>query len=191
MSRTDKDRPYHVRVSEGAVHHDHSRGVCTLDHPDVVDWRTRSGHRKVCAKRVTVPNACTKGDPHRDWLGNRACWTNRFEHTYDALGMRVVWVERTWVQCTRPPERIETRVEIPCECDSWLYETCYRVEASTSRCRRRCCVPRKNDARRARYSARQQIAAGLTEYHDQLADEAGDVRECEDVEFYALSALSA
>lgn len=164
MSRTDKDRPYFVREREGEVYHDHREGVCTLDDPNVIDWRARGRHRDVCAKRVTVSNVCTKDEPHRDWLGNKACWTNTFEFARNERGEAVA-VTRVWHQCTvKARERIETRPEIACECDSWLDETCYRMAPRGRGCRSDCCVSSRATSRRRRYAAKREIAQGLVEY---------------------------
>lgn len=62
MSRTDKDRPYRVKLAEyGVVEHDHRFGPCDFDPEDPQrdrDWRRRYKHWVKCNKRVKLTVTC-------------------------------------------------------------------------------------------------------------------------------------
>jgi hypothetical protein len=133
MSRTDKDRPYRIRIlDEPTIHHDHTRGECRVGDRYARYQRNRN-HYRTCAKRVVVHYTCAKDDPERPRYAQRlnkpVCWSS-----VCACPIPDAWraephdcTNRVRTQCLGHT-RIERDPEIPCVCDDFPEpETCYYV----------------------------------------------------------------
>jgi hypothetical protein len=139
MSRTEKDRPWWVQVSDLArvIEHDHTDGRCVISDDRRQRWGAFQHHRwRNCKHRVVVHFECTKAEPYvapnryRGWMdAGRTCWT-----TVCGCPVPDAWKREdshAWGRCSR--ERVQcighTRVEwdysIPCECDDWDPPTCF------------------------------------------------------------------
>lgn len=137
MSKTDKDRPYNVRVRDnGYVRHDHRSGVCIVDE-SYETWRVRRHHYRVCRKYVRVEFTCTKAEPYRGVyrLREQACWTSVCGCPIPDSWKRELHAceNRVRVGCIGHTRR-EYREDVPCACDDFPpTPTCYWVEADSER----------------------------------------------------------
>jgi hypothetical protein len=144
VSRTDKDRPYRVRIlDDPTIHHDHTLGVCRVGNR-YERWSRNRAHWRHCAKRVTVHYTCTKDDPERPrshrWysylerLNKPVCWSS-----VCACPIPDAWraephacTHRVRTQCLGHT-RVERDDSIPCACDDFPPpETCYYVSPADS-----------------------------------------------------------
>lgn len=114
MSRTDKDRPYRVRVRDEVdgyeIHHDHRSGVCRT--PSVKDESTPAPkfwrHRVRCSKYERFEYRCTEDQPlfscwtYSAWLGavRECCGHTRSVFHEDWLCSCDNWPEREEPTCT-------------------------------------------------------------------------------------------
>lgn len=127
MSRTDKDRPYWVRVLDyNLIDHDHRDGKCIISDDRRERWSMHRHHYRTCKKRVEVVEYCTKKDPHRDWNG-QTCWKYVCDEDIPDAWKR----EHHGCQKMRRVgcighKKIERDNSIPCICDDFVRPTCFR-----------------------------------------------------------------
>lgn len=132
MSRTEKDRPYWVRVADASrvIDHDHTDGRCIVSDDRRERWAAfRHHYHERCAKYERVEYTCPKDNPERPypWRIWREpdvrpiCWDRSYRvdehgnwtwHVNQCLG-HVRWVRHD---------------EIPCSCDDRVRPTCFPAE---------------------------------------------------------------
>lgn len=118
MSRTDKDRPYAVRLrdeTDGSyIDHDHRNGECIVE-PDSIRYLEFRRRQHNCNKRLIGEWFCTKKNPVRLPYNRaffifftRECWAS----WRSADGH---WLSR---QCVGHRD-VSYEPEIPCKCDNY------------------------------------------------------------------------
>lgn len=131
MSRTDKDRPYVVRLrdeTDGSyIVHDHRHGECIVE-PESIRYLEFRRRQHNCNKRLIGEWFCTKKNPVRNrwsiWLrAGVGCWAS--------------WqaADGHWLatQCVGHRD-VSYEPEIPCKCDDYPpMPTCYPTMIGANR----------------------------------------------------------
>jgi hypothetical protein len=122
MSRTDKDRPYVVRLRDDTdgsfIDHDHRNGECIVE-SESARWLELRRRRHNCNKRLVGTWFCSKKNP----VGRRYVWDP------SDRGCWARWrsVDGFWLSTQCDGHYISSYFpEIPCKCDDWPpMPTCY------------------------------------------------------------------
>lgn len=137
MSRTDKDRPYRVKLSDETlgsyIDHDHTRGYCEVapantSWHDIVNSRNHNCNKVLrgvlyCAKKSTLKVGQRLGGPGWWIYNSRDCWRSYRAWEGDPYTSDSYWVS---TQCEGHLV-VDRDTSIPCVCDEWgPYPRCDR-----------------------------------------------------------------
>lgn len=125
MSRTDKDRPYRIKVTDETlgsyVRHDHTRGYCEIAPKGETRWSIRGRYNHNCNKVLRGTLYCTKQNPlsTRQYIGyyygSPTCW-----RSYAVWEGKKYFSNWHWESVQCEGHSVVTRdTQIPCKCDDW------------------------------------------------------------------------